>query len=61
MGGGPSTLRLANSRDRAQFRADVVVLHNPPDDRPCDGVAATVEVFDGSGRSSLVVAHPVQF
>ena len=55
-----SLLRLANLRDRTQFRADVQVLHNPPDDRSCEGVAATLEVFDASGRTSLIVAHPVQ-
>jgi len=36
------------------------VLHNPPADRPCEGVAATVEIFDASGRTSVIVAHPVQ-
>ena len=56
-----SGLRLANRSDRAQFRANVEVLHNPPTYRPCAGVAATVEVFDASGRSSVTVTQPVQF
>lgn len=55
-----SLLRLAGRADRAQFRADVEVLHNPPGFRPCEAVAATLEVFDASGRTSLIVAHPVQ-
>lgn len=56
-----SLLRLGNRGERAQFRADVEVLHNPPGLLPCDGVAATVEVFDASGRTSLIVAHPQQY
>jgi len=56
-----SGLRLANRSDRAQFRADVEVLHNPPGYQPCAGVASTVEVFDASGRSSVTVTRPVQF
>ena len=56
-----SGLRLANRSDRAQFRANVDVLHNPPAFQPCAGVAATVEVFDASGRSSVTVAQPVQY
>ena len=56
-----SNLRLANRTDRAQFRAGVEVLHNPPSNQPCAGVAATVEIFDATGRTSLVVAHPQQF
>lgn len=56
-----SLLRLGNSSERAQLRADVEVLHNPPGYQPCAGVAATVEIFDASGRSSLLVAHPQQF
>lgn len=55
-----SNLRLANRADRAQFRASVEVLHNPPGDRPCGGVAATVEIFDATGRTSVLVAHPQQ-
>ena len=27
---------------------------------PCEGVAATLEVFDASGRTSVIVAHPQQ-
>ena len=53
-----SLLRLASRSERAQFRADVAVLHNPPGDRPCQGVAATVEIFDASGRTSVIVANP---
>ena len=56
-----SNLRFANRTDRAQFRADVEVLHNPPAYRPCAGVAATVEIFDATGRTSIVVVHPQQF
>ena len=56
-----SNLRLANRTDRAQFRASVEVLHNPPGLQPCAGVAATVEIFDATGRTSIVVAHPQQF
>jgi len=55
-----SALRLPSRTDRAQFRADVSVLHNPPSDLPCEGVAATVEIFDDTGRTSLIVAHPQQ-
>ncbi|MBC7484185.1 MAG: hypothetical protein H7337_20305 [Rhizobacter sp.] len=56
-----SGLRLVNRSDRAQFRSNVEVLHNPPGFQPCAGVAATVEVFDASGRSSVTVAQPVQY
>jgi len=56
-----SGLRLVNRSDRAQFRANVEVLHNPPAFQPCAGVAATIEVFDASGRSSVTVAQPVQY
>ena len=27
---------------------------------PCEGVAATLKVFDASGRTSVIVAHPQQ-
>jgi hypothetical protein len=56
-----SVLRLGSISERMQFRADVDVLHNPPGFLPCGGVAATVEVFDASGRTSVTVTHPVQF
>ena len=56
-----SGLRLVNRSDRAQFRANVEVRHNPPAFQPCAGVAATIEVFDASGRSSVTVAQPVQY
>lgn len=56
-----SQLRLANRTDRAQFRADVDVLHNPPTYLPCEGVAATLEIFDATGRTSVIVAHPTLF
>jgi len=38
----------------------VLVPGNPPADRPCEGVAATLEVFDTTGRTSVIVAHPQQ-
>lgn len=56
-----SQLRLVKPNDRMQVRASVELLHNPPMELPCDGVAATVEVFDASGRTSVIVAHPLQF
>jgi hypothetical protein len=56
-----SNLRLAERSDRAQFRTGIDVLHNPPSDLPCGGVAATVEIFDANGHTSAVIAHPVQF
>jgi len=56
-----SNLRLASRTDRAQFRASVEVLHNPPGFQPCADEAATVEIFDATGRTSIVVAHPQQF
>lgn len=56
-----SQLRLAKPNDRMQVRAQVELLHNPPTYRPCEGVAATVEVFDANGRTSVVLAHPLQF
>lgn len=55
-----SGLRLGSRSERAQFRADVEVLHNPPMLLQCEGVAATLEVFDASGRTSVIVAHPQQ-
>ena len=55
-----SLLRLGNNTERAQFRADVEVLHNPPGYVPCAGVAATLEIFDAAGRTTLVMAHPQQ-
>ena len=55
------SLRLGSGSERAQFRAAVEVLHNPPGYMPCAGVAATVEIFDASGRTSLLVAQPPQF
>ena len=56
-----SVLRLSSAQERAQFRAAVEVLRNPPAYLPCSGVAATVEVFDATGRTSVMVVHPVQF
>ena len=48
-------LRLTDRADRMQLRTEVRVLHNPPGLRECKGAVATVEVFDASGRSSLVL------
>lgn len=56
-----SNLRLAERSDRAQFRTGIDVLHNPPGDLPCGGVATTVEIFDANGHTNAVVAHHVQF
>jgi hypothetical protein len=50
-----SDLRLPNHTDRVQVRTEVRVLHNPPADHQCNGAVATVEVFDATGRSSLVL------
>ena len=50
-----SELRLPGRTDRMQLRTEVRVLHNPPGFRECKGAVATVEVFDASGRSSLVL------
>jgi hypothetical protein len=50
-----SELRLTDRADRMQLRTEVRVLHNPPGLRACNGAVATVEVFDASGRSSLVL------
>ena len=50
-----SELRLTDRADRMQLRTEVRVLHNPPADHQCKGAVATVEVFDASGRSSLVL------
>ncbi len=49
-----SDLRLANRTDRMQFRTEVHVLHNPPGLRQCEGATATVEIFDASGRTSVI-------
>jgi len=56
-----SKYRFANRIDRARFRAGVEVLRNPPAHRPCVGVAATVEILDATGRTSIGVEHPQQF
>ena len=50
-----SLLRLANRTDRLQFSTEVHVLHNPPMYRQCNGAVGVVEMFDATGRSSLVV------
>ena len=56
-----SQLRLARPSDRMQVRTHIELLHNPPAYLPWEGVAATVEVFDASGRTSVLVPHPLQF
>lgn len=55
-----SLLNLPGRTDRAQFRAEVTVQLPMPGFLPCEGVAATVEIFDDTGRTSLIVAHPTQ-
>lgn len=55
-----ASLRLTGRAERVQFRADVQIHDNPAGYLPCQGVAATLEVFDATGRTSVLVAHPVQ-
>lgn len=50
-----SELRLVDRAERMQLRTEVRVLHNPPGLRACNGAVASVEVFDASGRSSVVL------
>ena len=56
-----SLLNLPGRTDRAQFRVEVTVQPPMPGFLPCEGVAATVEIFDDTGRTSLIVAHPQQY
>ena len=56
-----SSTRTSSRTDRVQFRPNVEVLHNPPGYLPCEGVAATLELFDtATGRTGLIVNQPLQ-
>jgi hypothetical protein len=55
-----SLLSLPGRTDRAQFRVEVMVQPTMPGFLPCEGVAATVEIFDDTGRTSLIVVQPQQ-
>lgn len=51
-------LRLPNRTDRMQFRTEVHVLKNRLADHQCKGAVTTVEIFDATGRSNVIVANP---
>jgi len=56
-----SLLNLPSRTERAQFRVEVAVQPTMPGFRPCEGVAATVEIFDETGRTSVIVVQPQQY
>jgi hypothetical protein len=52
---------IVGGRGRIEFLPTVQVQANSTSEPACSGIAASVEIFDASGRTSVFIADPKQY